>query len=133
MTGIDFRLNPPIDSPALNVLYAASWPRHIERDDWPELAHSLAHIWAWDGERLAGFVYVAWDGGVHAFLLDPTVHPDYRRRGLGLALVKQAELAAKAAGCEWLHVDYEEHLDPFYRAAGFRPTLAGLIRLWDVD
>lgn len=129
MNRIDFRLNPPIDSPALNALYAASWPNHSERADWPELAHSLAHIWAWDRERLAGFVYVAWDGGVHAFLLDPTVHPDYRRQGLGLALVKQAEDAARTAGCEWLHVDYEDHLTPFYRAAGFRPTQAGLIRL----
>lgn len=128
---IEFHLNPPINSPALNALYAAAWPRHVERDDWPELAHSLAHIWAWDGARLAGFVYVAWDGGVHAFLLDPTVHPDYRRQGLGLALVKQAEKAARAAGCEWLHVDYEDYLHPFYAAAGFRPTLAGLIRLRD--
>jgi len=131
MNGINFLLNPPIDSPALNELYAVSWPRHVERDRWPELAHSLAHIWAWDGERLVGFVYVAWDGGVHAFLLDPTVHPDFRRRGLGLVLVKRAEQAARDAGCKWLHVDYEEHLDTFYRAAGFRPTLAGLIRLWD--
>lgn len=131
MNRIDFRLNPPIDSPALNALYAASWPRHKERDDWPELAHSLVHIWAWDSNRLAGFVYAAWDGDVHAFLLDPTVHPDYRRQGLGLALVKQAEEAARNAGCEWLHVDYEDHLEPFYRAAGFRPTQAGLIHLWD--
>jgi hypothetical protein len=26
-------------------------------------------------------------------------------------------------------VDYEPHLDPFYRACGFVPTLAGLICL----
>ena len=88
MDGISFLLNPPIDIPALNELYRLSWPRHVERDDWPELAHSLAHIWAYAGERLVGFVYVAWDGGVHAFLLDPTVHPDFRRQGLGLALVR---------------------------------------------
>ena len=34
MNGVDFRLNPPIDSPALNELYRLSWPRHVERDDY---------------------------------------------------------------------------------------------------
>ncbi|NEA41688.1 GNAT family N-acetyltransferase, partial [Streptomyces sp. SID11385] len=35
-----------------------------------------------------------------------------------------------AAGCDWLHVDYEEHLRPFYeKACGFAPTAAGLVRL----
>jgi hypothetical protein len=38
--------------------------------------------------------------------------------------------AARAAGCEWLHVDFGEHLAAFYvGACGFRPTPAGLIRL----
>jgi len=41
-----------------------------------------------------------------------------------------AALHARASGCEWLHVDFEEHLTPFYfDACGFRPTRAGLIRL----
>jgi hypothetical protein len=30
---------------------------------------------------------------------------------------------------QWLHVDYEPHLAPFYRALGFRHTEAGLLRL----
>jgi hypothetical protein len=35
---------------------------------------------------------------------------------------------ARQAGCEWLHVDFEGHLRPFYLdASGFRPTDAGLI------
>jgi hypothetical protein len=37
---------------------------------------------------------------------------------------------ARAAGCEWLHVDFDEHLDSFYMGAcGFSPTPAGLIQL----
>ena len=33
-------------------------------------------------------------------------------------------------GCEWLHVDFEDHLGPFYfGCCGLRPTNAGLIRL----
>ena len=42
----------------------------------------------------------------------------------------RATQAARDAGCEWLHVDFEEHLRPFYLdACGFRPTGAGLIPL----
>jgi hypothetical protein len=40
---------------------------------------------------------------------------------------RRAARQAKAAGCEWLHVDFEPHLDTFYfDACGFRPTDAGL-------
>ena len=36
----------------------------------------------------------------------------------------------RAAGCEWLHVDFESDLEPFYfESCGFRPTPAGLIHL----
>lgn len=37
---------------------------------------------------------------------------------------------AGAAGCDWLHVDFDGHLRPFYfDVCGFTPTPAGLIRL----
>jgi hypothetical protein len=32
---------------------------------------------------------------------------------------------------EWLHVDFEPHLDEFYHKCGFKETRAGLIRLND--
>ncbi|WP_412101902.1 GNAT family N-acetyltransferase [Kitasatospora purpeofusca] len=66
---------------------------------------------------------------MHAFVLDTTVHPDERRRGLGMRLVQAAADEAKARGAEWLHVDYEPHLESFYGRCGFRPTAAGLRRL----
>ena len=43
-----------------------------------------------------------------------------------------AELAQRhsLAGCEYLHVDFEDHLRPFYLGAcGFAPTNAGLLSL----
>ena len=50
--------------------------------------------------------------------------------GIGVELVKVAEREARAAGCEWLHVDFEDHLRAFYfDACGFVPTNAGLIEL----
>jgi ribosomal protein S18 acetylase RimI-like enzyme len=82
-----------------------------------------------DGE-LVGFVNVAWDGCDHAFLLDTKVASAYQRRGIATAVVGEAVRHAKAAGCEWIHVDFEEHLGPFYfGACGFSDTAAGLIHL----
>jgi GNAT superfamily N-acetyltransferase len=120
---------PPLTDAQLDALFAAAWPEHVSRAFGPVLARSLTYCAAWHRGRLVGFVNVAGDGGVHAFLLDPTVHPAHRRRGLGLALVQRAAALARAAGAEWLHVDYEPHLAAFYAAAGFRPTAAGLLRL----
>ena len=37
---------------------------------------------------------------------------------------------AKAAGCEWLHVDFDDDLRALYiDACGFQPTNGGLIEL----
>jgi ribosomal protein S18 acetylase RimI-like enzyme len=94
-----------------------------------ELERSLCWVSAHVGERLVGFVNVAWDGGRHAFLLDSVVHPACRRRGVGLALVRCAVEEARSLGAEWLHVDYEARHADFYRRCGFRPTRAGLIAL----
>ena len=131
MLEIEYRLNPPTDNDALNALYAAAWPDHRRFDFTPVFSRSVAYVGAYDGHRLVGSVYVAWDGAQHAFLLEPTVHSDYQRRGLGTELVRRAAEAAREAGCEWLHVDYEAPLAPFYEACGFQTTAAGLIRLRD--
>lgn len=93
------------------------------------IARSLGHVGAYADDRLIGFVNVAWDGGVHAFILDTCVDPDFRRRGIASELVRQAIALARERGAHWLHVDYEPHLEGFYAGCGFRPTKAGLIDL----
>jgi GNAT superfamily N-acetyltransferase len=53
-----------------------------------------------------------------------------RRRGVGAALIDVAVREARAAGCQWLHVDFTDDLRAFYYdACGFEPTNAGLIAL----
>ena len=92
--------------------------------------HSLGWVVARDRDSaLIGFVNVAWDGGSHAFLLDTVVHPTVRRQGVGKRLVERAVAMAREAGAEWLHVDFDAELRPFYEACGFRPTEAGLLAL----
>jgi predicted N-acetyltransferase YhbS len=52
------------------------------------------------------------------------------RQGIGTELVAVSVAEARAAGCEWLHVDFDDHLREFYfDACGFEPTNAGLIKL----
>lgn len=93
--------------------------------------HSLGWVTASDaGGHLVGFVNVVSDGGDHAFVTDTKTHRAHQRKGIGTRIVHFAAQHAKAAGCEWLHVDFEADLAPFYfDACGFRPTDAGLIHL----
>jgi GNAT superfamily N-acetyltransferase len=119
-------------SAELNVLHAEGFEHDLLDWDWREQVerHSLGWVTAREDAELVGFVNVAWDGGSHAFVLDTLVPAHARRRGIGVELVKVAEREARAAGCEWLHVDFEDHLRAFYfDACGFTPTNAGLIEL----
>jgi GNAT superfamily N-acetyltransferase len=131
MTEIDYRISPPLGDILLNRLYTAVWPDHKERDFQRVLERSVTYVGAFDDDAdvLIGFVYVAWDGGAHAFLLEPTVLPGYRNRGIGTELIRHAAREAADAGAEWLHVDYRPDLERFYAASGFRPSHAGVMRL----
>jgi len=131
---IDYRWRAPVTDAEMVALVAG----HGGKPDpgwWDQVRpHSLGWMTARlpDG-TLIGFVNVAWDGGDHAFLLDTKVRSDYQRRGIATEIVRQATSHAKAAGCEWLHVDFEDQLAPFYfDACRFRPTQAGLIHLWSM-
>ena len=87
-------------------------------------------IGAFRHDTLIGFVHACWDGGSHAFVLDTIVDTTHRRQGIGQALVPALIDQAAAAGCEWLHVDYEPHLATFYeQGCGFERTDAGLLSL----
>lgn len=124
-----YHVSPPLQPDEVNGLFAAAWERHEHRDFGSVLRRSLVYVCAFRDGSLVGFVNVAWDGGVHGFLLDTTVHPELRRRGVGSRLVRLAASEARERGIEWLHVDFEPHLGCFYAGCGFRPTEAGLLRL----
>ena len=119
---------PAVDE--LEALWFAAWGSSAGDHVAKVLPRSLCHAGAYADRRLVGFVNVAWDGGSHAFVIDTLVAAATRRHGIGVELVRVAEREARAAGCEWLHVDFDEHLRGFYLGAcGFRPTNAGLIQL----
>ncbi|WAX94500.1 GNAT family N-acetyltransferase [Aminobacter sp. NyZ550] len=116
----------------LNALHAACFEHRLFDDDWWTQVNrfSLGWVCMRQSGSLAGFVNVAWDGGLHAFLLDTMVAAPLRRRGHAATLVRLAIDNARNTGCEWLHVDFDPHLRGFYLdACGFEPTQAGLVHL----
>jgi GNAT superfamily N-acetyltransferase len=120
------------DSAEVERLHAECFDR--ERDEWDWAGqverHSLGWVCARDHGALVGWVNVAWDGAGHAFVLDTIVTGTHRRQGIAAGLVHAAVAGARDAGCEWLHVDFEEHLTGLYvESCGFTPTPAGVIRL----
>lgn len=120
------------ENTAVDALHAECFGHRTLDVDWSARVrrHSLGWVCAWRESQLVGFVNVAWDGGVHAFVLDTMVSGDLRRSGIGAELVATAAGEARAARCEWLHVDFDDGLRAFYfDACGFRPTSAGLLAL----
>lgn len=120
------------DNAEVNRLHAEGFEHPVLDLDWLAQVHrhSLGWVCARSAGALVGFVNVAWDGGVHAFVLDTVVAVALRSRGIGRELVAVAARESGAAGCEWLHVDFEPHLRSFYfDGCGFTATDAGLIAL----
>jgi GNAT superfamily N-acetyltransferase len=119
----------------VNELHAEAFDTRLYDEtewNWQVLTarHSLGWVVARDGDGLVGFVNVLWDGLVHAWLQDTMVAASARRKGVGVRLVGVARDEAQRAGCEMLHVDFDDDLRGFYlEACGFTPTNAGLIAL----
>jgi GNAT superfamily N-acetyltransferase len=129
---ITYEWRGDFDNAELNALHAEAFNHRPLEDDWMAQVetHSLGWVCAREGDALVGFVNVLWDGGVHAFLLDTMVAEKVGRQGVGTRLVEVAVAKARGTACEWLHVDFDDHLRAFYfDACGFTPVNAGLIRL----
>jgi GNAT superfamily N-acetyltransferase len=132
---IDFTWRGDFGNAEVNALHAEAFETRVFDEsewNWSALvsAHSLGWVTARDGDALAGFVNVPWDGLVHAWVQDVMVAAGARHRGVGRQLVSAAAAGAREAGCEWLHVDFDDELAPFYLGAcGFTPARAGLLRL----
>jgi GNAT superfamily N-acetyltransferase len=128
-----------VGSVEMNALHAEAFETRVyDESEWNWIEqldrHSLGWVAARAGDELVGFVNVLWDGLVHAWIQDTMVAASARHRGIATQLMALAREGARNAGCEWLHVDFDDHLRPFYLdACGFTPTNAGLIALQEDD
>lgn len=121
----------------VNTLHGEAFETQVyDESEWDWLSQVHGHSLGWVVARdevdnsLLAFVNVPWDGLVHAWIQDTMVAGRARRLGIGKRVVGIALEEARRAGCEWMHVDFEDHLRSFYfDACGFKPTNAGLIAL----
>lgn len=118
-----------------NALHAEAFDTRVFSDDewdWRAQveAHSLGWVTARDHDELVGFANVLWDGLVHAWLQDVMVAGSHRGRAIGASVVARAVEGCRDAGCEYVHVDFDADLAPFYvDRCGFAPVTAGLLEL----
>ena len=123
------------ESAEVNALHAAAFGTRLYTDDewdWRTLVdrHSLGWVTARDEIGLVGFANVVSDGLVHAWLQDVMVDERARRLGIGRRVVAACADGARAAGCEILHVDFDDELTDFYvGSCGFTPSSAGVLHL----
>lgn len=99
---IKYEWRGDFDNASLNALHADGFGHPVTETDWRARLerHSLGWGCAWEDGLLIGFVNVAWDGGVHAFVLDTVVAQHFRSTGVGTALIATAADEARAANCE---------------------------------
>ena len=97
---IAYEWRGPFTDAEVSALHAEGFGHEPAEDDWRAQVerHSLGWVCARDGTALAGFVNVAWDGDVHAFILDTLVAAPWQRHGIGTRLVAVAAEDARAGG-----------------------------------
>ncbi len=114
--GLTYAWRGPFTDDELNALHAEGFEHRLLEDGWVDEVErwSLGWVIARDERGLVGFVNVPWDGLVHAFIIATLVAVRVRRSGVGTRLIEIAADEARAAGCEWLHVDFDDEFAPFY-------------------
>ncbi len=107
-----------IDWNALSFVYSQTpgqdAPDQLERT-W---ACSYATVLAYDGERLVGAARALSDGEREALIVGVAVLPEYQRRGIGTAMMR--DLIERLNGCAIILTSSEDENTPFYRRLGFR-------------
>ena len=65
-------------------------------------------------------------GGRVAHVEDVAVHPDFKKQGIGAALVRHLIDRARDLGCYKVILNCHDHLIPFYEQQGFRQYDTGM-------
>lgn len=111
-------------SEILPLYQSVGWKAYTDAPDVLARAfsHSTIALAAYSGEELVGMLRAVGDGETILFIQDLLIHPDFQRKGVGSALVK--EFLARYAHVRQIQLtaDSDPVLIAFYQALGFRPV-----------
>ena len=133
--GVEYAWRGPVTNDEVNLLHADAFATRVfDASEWDWVALTHRHSLGWTTARiegrLVGFANVLWDGLVHAWIQDVMVAAGARHHGIATTMIGRVRSEATIAGCEWLHVDFDEELaDLSIGSCGFERTSAGLLRL----
>lgn len=87
------------------------------------LRHSHLVLSAWNRKKLVGFASAVSDGVLCAMVQNLVVHPDFRRRGLGTALLREMARTMKKqhVSCLFALGHRRGWARRFFERVGFRP------------
>ena len=105
----------------LNLYTSVGWTNYTNH---PEMlknayANSLKILGAYESERLIGIIRVVGDGHSVVFIQDLLVYPEYQRKGIGTALLKQILQDYRHVYQKNLLTENTERTIQFYKSLGF--------------
>jgi ribosomal protein S18 acetylase RimI-like enzyme len=110
-----------VDTEALHAFLSehAYWALGRPRETVDQLVREASRVVGlYEGERLIGFARTVSDGQSFAYLADVYVLPEYRGRGLGVELVREAVENGPFADRRWLLHTEDAHA--LYEKLGFK-------------
>lgn len=106
----------------LELYSSVGWTAYTDHPDSLRrgFENSLVILGVYTENDLVGILRAVGDGETIVFIQDILVHPDYQRRGLGTALLKEALSRYSHVRQIQLATDNTEKTKAFYRSCGFR-------------
>ena len=116
----------------LPLYEAVGWIAYTRRPEMLEAAFrgSLCVLGAWEGERLAGILRAVGDGASVILVQDLLVLPEYQRRGLGSALLRELLRRYPRVYQTQLMTDDRPQTMAFYASLGFEAAEELGCRAW---
>ena len=106
----------------LKLYSSVGWTAYTDHPDSLRrgFENSLVILGVYTENDLVGILRAVGDGETIIFIQDILVHPDYQRRGIGTALLKEVLSRYSHVRQIQLATDNTEKTKAFYRSCGFR-------------